>query len=434
MTLAFENLVTAYLGRHPAAAARALSRRPPGETAGLLEQIAVHPATSLLAHLGAEDASRVVCRLSEERARVLLSATDFVEVATWLAHLEPDERERVLGLLPAATARNVRDALDFPPGTAGQLMDPRVVTFDAATTVGEALSRVRKLEGAHVDDLVLTNDEGKLAGVAPIRKLLSAPVGEKLASLTDPTQPAVHVMAGRDEVVELLRAHPSSMLPVVDLEGRVLGVLRQEELVEAARQAATDDFQQMVGAGKEERALSPALFAVKNRLPWLLINLGTGFLAATVVSMFDQVIAQMTALAVLMPVVAGQAGNTGAQALAVTVRGISLREIRTFHVTRVLGKEIRAAALNGLAIALVTAGGTFLWSDNPALSLVIGISMVVSMIVAATAGAAVPVVLTALKRDPASASSIFVTMVTDITGFSSFLGLASLLAASLSNP
>lgn len=434
MTLAFENLVTAYLARHPAAAARTLARRPPAETAELLERIAVNPAVDLLAHLNAEDAARVVCRLGDERARALLTATDFVEVATWLAHLGEEERERVLGMLPAGTARNIREALDFPPGTAGQLMDPRVVTFDAATTAGDALARVRQLEGARVDDLVLTDEQGRLAGVAPIRNLLTAPAAAKLASLVDPTQPAVHVMAGRDEVVELLRTHPSSMLPVHDLGGRVLGVLRQEELVEAARQAATDDFQQMVGAGKEERALSPALFAVKNRLPWLLINLVTGFFAATVVATFDRVIAQMTALAVLMPVVAGQAGNTGAQALAVTVRGLSLREIRVGHVARVLSKEVRAAALNGLAIAFVTAGGTFFWSDNLPLALVIGVSMLGSMVVAATTGAAVPIVLTALKRDPASASSIFVTMVTDITGFSSFLGLASVLASRIANP
>jgi magnesium transporter len=433
MTLAFSNLVTAYLGRHPAAAARTLTRRAPVETAGLLEQVAVEPAVGVLTHLGAENAARVVSRLSDERAKALLTATDFVEVATWLAHLERDERERVLGLLPASTARNVREALDFPPGTAGQLMDPRVVTFDEATTVDDVLSRLRQLRGARVDDLILTDEHGGLTGVAPIRELLTAPGAAKLASIADRTQPAVHVMAGRDEVVEVLRAHPSSLLPVVDLERRVLGVLRQEELVEAARQAATDDFQQMVGAGKEERALSPALFAVKNRLPWLLINLATGFLAATVVGLFDHVIAQVTALAVLMPVVAGQAGNTGAQALAVTVRGLSLREIRIGHFTRVVSKEIRAAAVNGVAIAIVTAGGTFFWSDNLPLALVIGVSMVGSMVVAATAGAAVPVVLTALKRDPASASSIILTTITDVTGFSSFLGLASVLAGRIAN-
>ena len=131
--------------------------------------------------------------------------------------------------------------------------------------------------------------------------------------------------------------------------------------------------------------------------------------------------------------VAGQAGNTGAQALAVTVRGLSLREIRIGHFTRVLSKEIRAAAVNGVAIAFVTAGGTFIWSDNLPLALVIGVSMVGSMVVAATAGAAVPVVLTALKRDPASASSIILTTVTDVTGFSTFLGLASVLAGRIAN-
>ena len=432
MTLAFSGLVATYLSRHPAAAARSLARRPPRETAALLDAVSVGAAVHVLGHLAAEDAGRVIEQLPEQRAREVLTAGDFVRVASWLAQLEPEQRERLLERLPANTARNVREALEFPPGAAGQLMDPRVVTFHEKTAVDDALARVRKRDVNRVDDLLLTDDDGRLSGVVPIRDLLGAPGAAVLATIADRQRPAVHVMASRDEVVELLRAHPATSLPVLDLEGRVLGILRHEGLVEVARQAATDDLQQMVGAGKEERALSPALFAVRNRLPWLLINLATGFLAAAVVGLFDRTIAQVTALAVLMPVVAGQAGNTGAQALAVTVRGLSLREIRVGHFPKVLSKEMRAALINGVAIALVTAVGTFFWSGNFPLAGVIGVSMVGSMVIAAVAGAAVPVVLTALKRDPASASSIILTTVTDVAGFSSFLGLASLLASRIS--
>jgi magnesium transporter len=183
----------------------------------------------------------------------------------------------------------------------------------------------------------------------------------------------------------------------------------------------------MVGASKEERALSPVGFAVRRRLPWLQINLATAFLASAVVGLFEQTIAQFTALAVLLPVVAGQSGNTGAQALAVTLRGLALREIRLRHWVRVAGKELGAGALNGVAVALVTALGVYVWSGSNGLALVIGTAMVGSMVIASVAGASVPMVLTALRQDPAQASSVILTTVTDCMGFLSFLGLATVL-------
>jgi magnesium transporter len=171
------------------------------------------------------------------------------------------------------------------------------------------------------------------------------------------------------------------------------------------------------------------MLAIKSRLPWLMINLLTAFAAASVVGLFDATIAEFTALAVLLPVVAGQSGNTGAQALAVTSRGLSLREIRPPQWFRVVRKEVVAAAANGVAVAVVTALGVLLWSGSFGLCAVIGISMVVSMVLAAIAGAIVPIMLTVLGRDPATASSIVLTTVTDIAGFFSFLGLATAMKA-----
>jgi magnesium transporter len=279
--------------------------------------------------------------------------------------------------------------------------------------------------------VVLADDEGKLTGVVSLQSLVGAPDEAPMGSLADRERPVVNPMTTRDEVVDLLNRHALTSLPVVDLDGRVLGILPYDALVRAAQHAATDDLQQMVGAGKDERALSHPLFTIKSRLPWLLINLGTGFTAASVVGLFDETIAKFTALAVLMPVVAGQAGNTGAQALAVTSRGLALREIRVGHWWRVCRKEAAAAFVNGTSVALITALFTFLWSQNVGLALVIGISMVCSMVIAGIAGCSVPIVLTALKRDPATASSIILTTVTDVSGFFSFLGLATLLSRML---
>jgi magnesium transporter len=220
-------------------------------------------------------------------------------------------------------------------------------------------------------------------------------------------------------------------LAVVDYERRLLGVLRHATLVAAAESEASADIQTMVGASREERALSTVGFAVRKRLPWLQINLATAFLAAAVVGMFEATIAQVTALAILLPVVAGQSGNSGAQALAVTMRGLVLREIRPRSWPRVLVKELMVGALNGLAVAAVCAAGVYFWSGSAGLSLVIGSAMVIAMIVAGMAGAAIPTLLSAVGQDPAQSSSIILTTVTDVAGFLTFLGLAQLFASML---
>jgi magnesium transporter len=238
-------------------------------------------------------------------------------------------------------------------------------------------------------------------------------------------------MAGRQEVIDEFETRHVQSLPVVDADLRMLGVIRHATLVEAAQEEASVDLQTMVGASRDERALSPSLFAVRRRLPWLQVNLLTAFLAAAVVGLFEGTIARFTALAVLLPVVAGQSGNTGAQALAVTMRGLALREVRARHWLRVAVKETSAAAMNGFAVALTTCLGVWWWSGSPGLVLVIGLSMVLSMTLAGLSGALIPMALTAARQDPAQASSILLTTVTDVVGFFSFLGIATALAGLL---
>jgi magnesium transporter len=187
----------------------------------------------------------------------------------------------------------------------------------------------------------------------------------------------------------------------------------------------------MVGAGREERALSRPTLAVRKRLLWLEINLLTAFLAAAVVGLFESTIAQFTALAVLLPVVAGPSGNAGAQALAVTMRGLALREISTRHWFRVLFKEMNVGIMNGVAIAVTTGLGVLLWSGSTGLAFVITIAMVLSMVVAGIAGSVIPIALTRFGQDPAQSSSIILTTITDVAGFMSFLGIATALQSLL---
>ncbi|MDX1710777.1 MAG: magnesium transporter, partial [Rhodovibrionaceae bacterium] len=211
----------------------------------------------------------------------------------------------------------------------------------------------------------------------------------------------------------------------------LLGIIAYDQLVQAAHEDTTADIQTMVGASKDERALSSPLFAVRKRLPWMQINLLTAFMAAAVVGLFESTIAQFTALAVLLPVVAGQSGNAGAQALAVTMRGLALREITPREWPKVTLKEINVGFLNGVGVAVTCGVGVYIWSGSLGLVAVITSSMILAMIAAGFAGAVVPITLRRLGQDPAQSSSIILTTVTDIAGFFSFLGIATLLASLL---
>jgi len=251
---------------------------------------------------------------------------------------------------------------------------------------------------------------------------------QRLHDLLEGLEGSVLATAPRKEIVEQLEKYRVDSIPVVDVEGRLMGVVRYQRLFDAIESVATADMQKMVGASADERALSNAMFSVRRRLPWLHINLLTAFLAAAVVGVFESLIAQFTALAVLLPVVAGQSGNAGSQALAVTMRGLALREIGTREWRRVLWKEVRVGTVNGIALAITCGIAVYFWSQSIGLSLVIAVAMVLSMIAAGISGAVVPMLLTRVGQDPATASSIILTTVTDVAGFVAFLGTAALLS------
>jgi magnesium transporter len=385
----------------------------------VLERLTPDMAAEAIVKTGAESAARMLESMDPARSAALLARTD-----------EHARRER-LALVDPELASELQSLLSYPGDTAGGLMDPRVTTFRPHTTVRQALARLRSLRDRRITEVYLVDGDGRLSGLAPLPDLAVAAPGQFLESLRRGVPASVQATASREEVVETMGQNKLSSLPVVDFEGRLLGVIRHGALVAAAQEEASVDIQTMVGASKEERALSPVSFAVRKRLPWLQINLATAFLAAAVVGLFENTIAKFTALAVLLPVVAGQSGNTGAQALAVTMRGLALREVRLRHWLPVAFKELRVAALNGIAVAVVTCLGVYAWSRSAGLTIVIGVAMVMSMVMAGVAGAAIPMVLSAMGQDPAQSSSIVLTTVTDIAGFFSFLGLATLFASML---
>lgn len=430
-TVATRALNQRFLRDYPREAARELERTPTEQAAEALSEQPVHILRRLWEHLSPDIADSLLPQLPQALADSLLTELDPVRAAALLGRMEDEARSAVLGRLDKGAARELRRLLAYPPDSAGGLMDARVLAVRGETTAARALEQLRRRRPRSVRQVYIVDDESRLEAAVDIQDLALAESDQPLADLARPLAVTVSAMDPREEVVDRLEEHRQEELPVVDIQGRFLGAIHATELMRALQETTSADIQTMVGVSRDERALSPVGFAVRKRLLWMQINLATAFLAASVVGLFESTIAQFTALAVLLPVVAGQSGNAGAQALAVTMRGLALREIGIRHWFRVAFKEVRVGALNGIAVALTTALGVYVWSQSWGLALIIAIAMVFSMTMAGIAGALVPIMLTRFGQDPAQSSSIVLTTVTDVAGFMSFLGIATLLAGLL---
>jgi magnesium transporter len=417
--------------RHPADAVKLLERLTPAETAEILSLQPVETALPVWERMAPDLGAQVLEVLPAGAAAQVFERMDPSRAAALLSVMGREARDALLATLKPASAAELRLVLTHPEDSAGALMDPKVLLLRPETTVRQALSRIRGIRRRGVRVVFVVNEDNRLDGVVDIQDLATSRPTTRLEEIKRPVRAAVNALASREEVVETLDRFRLTDLPVVDVEGRLIGVVHYRNLMAVAEDEATVALQTMVGVSKEERALSRVGFAVRKRLPWLHINLATAFLAAAVVGLFESTIAQYTALAVLLPVVAGQSGNTGAQALAVTMRGLAVREIRPRHWPRVIFKEMAAGFLNGLAVALTTALGVWVWSASPGLALVIGTAMVLAMVIAGVSGAAIPILLEMGGHDPAQSSSIILTTVTDVVGFLSFLGIATLLTGLL---
>ncbi len=420
-------LAMAFVRAHVQEAARAAEELDSEDMAGLLTRLPENEASRLLAAVLPSAAAQALERMDQARAAALVLHMDPQWAGALLARMGEAGSRRLLESLAPGPAREIKTLMSYPEDSAGSLMDPRVPVFRPNTQVREILGQLH-LEGIkRVDDVYVVDEEGVLTGSVALQEVAAAQPETELGSLLKGGTVSIHAMAPRDEVLEIFSRVRMATLPVVDSDRKLLGAIPNEELVTASAEEVSADIQTMVGVSAEERVFSGSGFAIRRRLPWLLLNLLTAFLAAFVVGIFEKTIAQVTALAVLLPVVAGQSGNTGAQTLAVLMRGLALREIRPSQWLRAAGKEVLVALFNGAVIGLVAGIGVFLWSGSLGMAGVILLSMVVAMAAAAVSGVAIPLGLAAMGQDPAQSSSILLTTVTDVVGFLAFLGLATMM-------
>ncbi|NDV00692.1 magnesium transporter [Pseudoroseicyclus tamaricis] len=350
------------------------------------------------------------------------------DVVDLVEDLESAQQDAVLRALDAPGRIAVEKALAYPEYSAGRLMQVEIVRMPEDWNVGQAIDFMRGEENLpdQFYHVVLVDVRLKPRGYVTLGRVLSHPREMPLKDLAEESFRTFHVEDKQGDVAYAFNQYHLISAPVVDDEERLVGVITIDDAMEVLDEEAEEDILRLAGVGIESEISDSTWGTVKQRLPWLAVNLLTAIIASVVISLFDETIAAVVALAILMPIVASMGGNAGTQSLTVAVRAIATRDLTGSNVWRVLRREMIVGLFNGVVFAAVMAAVGIVWFGSPALGGVIAAAMVINLVVAGLAGMGIPVLLDKLGVDPALASGTFVTTVTDVVGFFAFLGLAAM--------
>jgi magnesium transporter len=427
-----------------------LQKQHPADLAQIFSELADkdrEAAFSLLAERNGRLAMEAVSELGPEAGAALLATRSAEEIAKLAQEIPSDDAAALIDYLPEELSGAVLDLmrpkesgvvenlLEYDEQTAGRIMNPHVFGLNEDMTVGEAITEVQGARDVEMVFYLYVVDERRhLVGVVSLRRLLLVSPETPLKRIMTADLLSVRVDTDQEEVARLVASYNLLAIPVVDEENKLVGVITVDDVIDVIKDEATEDIYRLAGVAGDERAFTPAGESLRKRLPWLGVNLATAFMAASVVALFEDTISRITALAIFMPIVAGMGGNAATQTLTVIVRGIALGEVSWGNARKALVKEAIVGIGNGVVLGVVAAGVAWGTRGNPVLGLVLGMAMVINMFVAATAGTLVPLGLRAANIDPALASSVFITTLTDVFGFFSFLGLATVFMSYLIQP
>ena len=381
-----------------------------------------------LTELGPEAGAALLAGRSAEEIVKLTQDLPSDDVAAIIDHLPEELAAAVLELMQKKPASaDVGDLLEYPEKTAGRIMNPKVFALSEDMTASEAIAA---LQGSRDVEMVfylyVIDGRRHLVGVVSLRRLLLVPADTPLKRIMTTDLISVRVDTDQEEVASQVASYNLLAIPVVDEENKLIGVITVDDVIDVIKDEATEDVYRLAGLATDDRVFTTPSESLRKRLPWLLVNLATAFIAASVVKLFEGTIGVVTSLAVFMPVVAGMGGNAATQTLAVIVRGIALGELTWSNSRKALIKEALVGVGNGIACGLVGGGVVWLMQGTPWMGVILAMAMIINMFVAAIAGTLIPLSLRALKVDPALASSVFITTLTDVFGFFSFLGLGAL--------
>lgn len=373
-------------------------------------------------------AENVLSNLGDEEIVNIVRRSDPDEGADILFLVEKDRRGNILGKVESDRRKRINFLLGFNPETAAGLMDLGYVTVDEDSTFAEVSGRIGEFEEKRNKfPTVLVVKDGSLVGELPGHALsVQERPGEKIVDHVK-TLPQIRYDKEDEEVAQFFRDNPHSKAVVLGEDDSILGVIRSEDVLRLIDETAGETLYDFASVSEEEHVWDPPLEKVRNRYKWLILNLGTAFLAASVVSLFQETIEALVLLAVYMPIVAGMGGNAGTQTMAVTIRGLTLGEVDFATGKRVILNEITGGVLNGMITGVLVSLIAIFINKSPLLGLVLGISMVVNLGIAGFFGASIPLILEKIEIDPATSATIFITTATDVLGFFVFLGLAKTL-------
>jgi magnesium transporter len=373
----------------------------------------------IIDQLGLETIAQVVTELDSD---------DAVQV---VEELDEDEQREVLEAIPAGDRSLIEEGLAFPEDSAGRLMQRELVTVPEFWTVGETIDFMRQSadeeDGVLPElfyDIFVVDPKHHPVGHIPLSRLLRTRRPVAVSDLMDPKMKILPATTDQEDVAFVFSQRDLVSAPVVDDDGRLVGVITIDDVVDVIHEEHEEDIM-LLGGVSEGDLYADVLETTRSRFTWLLVNLGTAIMASIVIGLFQGTIEQMVALAVLMPIVASMGGNAGTQTLTVAVRALATKELTTTNALRVVGKELMVGIINGVLFAVLTGLVAFAWFDSADIGIVIALAMTINMVVAGLAGASIPILLERTGADPAIASSVFLTTITDVIGFLAFLGLAT---------
>ena len=412
----------------PAEIGNLLESLPPGKRSVVWGLVDAEDDGEVLVHVGDEVRESLIADMDPDELVAAVEDLDIDDLADLVEDLPDTVIDEILKSMDRENRERLEQVLSYEEDSAGRLMNPDVVTVRADTTVDVVL-RYLRLRGElpdHTDHLYVVNRRHQLMGWVALQDLVTRDPATPINKLIDEELESIHVNASNDQVAREFSDNDWVSAPVVNENNVLLGRITIDDVVDIIREQVEHQALGAAGLDEDEDLFSPVWRATRRRLIWLSINLGTAFLAASVVGQFEATIDQLVALAVLMPIVAGMGGNAGTQVLALMVRGLALGQVGASNIRTLMWKEARVALLNGLVLGTVLALIVLAWFHNIGLSLVIFVALILNLAMAALAGVLVPVTLKRFGYDPALASSIFLTTVTDVMGFFTFLGLATL--------
>jgi magnesium transporter len=410
------------------------------DLAAAMRDLSVDNQVTVFRLLGREQAGAVLAELDDQTLLELVRALDEAEISSTLDRMQPadaagvleelpqEQAEKVLDLMKEEKSEEVQELLEYGEKTAGRIMSPDCLAVHENVTVAQAIEQVRKSPIAETaQSLYVVDDHEHLIGSLPLRRLIIADPSTPVGLLRQEEPVSVRPETDQEEVAQLVAKYNLVAVPVVDQDHRLLGVISVDDVIDIIREEATEDIQRFGGAAGDETVFDPAAAVFAKRLLWRLVNLATAILAASVIGLFEGSIRELATLAIFMPIVASMGGISTTQTATVVIRGIALGDMTSAHVWRVLWKEFSLGLTTGLANGLVMGFIAYLWKGRLLLAAIIAVALVINMLVAAVVGVVTPLLLKSFRADPAIASSVIITTFTDVCGFFSFLGLATLL-------